>query len=91
MAQPLQRNLHVVDLAAAAVVLALAASNAAEIEAQHGKAKTIQHLHGVINDFVVHRPAKQRMRVGDEAGISRILRPGVQQRFEPPGCARQKQ
>jgi len=72
-------------------VLALAAADAPKIEPQHGKAKTIQHLHGVINDFVVHRPAKQRMRVGDEAGISRVRRSGVQQRFEPAGRAGEKQ
>src|SRR6202021_3265163 len=57
----IQRRANVASLAFAAIVLPFAQSRAAKIETQHGKPKRIQRFRGLIDHFVVHRPAKQRM------------------------------
>ena len=81
--EPVKRRAHVVDFPVAVVVFALAQSRPAKIEAQHRKTKTVQRLHGVEDDFVVQRPAKQRMRMANHRRMRRILRAGIEQRFQP--------
>jgi hypothetical protein len=37
--------------------------SAAKIEPQHGKSKAAQGLHGIEDNFVVHRAAEKRVRM----------------------------
>ncbi len=64
------------------IVLSLAESGAAEVEAQHGKTKTVQRLHGMEHDLVMQRSAKQWMRMANYRGVSCVLRACVEQGFE---------
>ena len=81
--EPVKRSAHVFDLPLALVVFALAQARAAKVEAQHGKTKAVQRLHGMEDDFIVQRPAKQRMRMADDGCMGGILRATVKQRFKP--------
>ena len=89
--QPVERGAHVVDFSVAVIVLALAQSRAAKVEAQHGETKTVQRFHGVEDDFVVQRSAEQRVRMTDDRGVSRIFCAGIQQCFQPACGAVEKQ
>ena len=80
--QPVESGAHIFDFAVAVIVLAMAESGAAKVEAQHGKTKTVQRLHGVEHNLVMQRSAKQRMRVANNCGMSRIFGTGVEQRFK---------
>ena len=60
---PVQRRRGVVNLAHAAVKLALAPPNAAEVKAHDGKAQALIHLVHGIGDAVIHGPAMQRVGV----------------------------
>ena len=81
--EPVERRAHIIDLAIAIVMLTLTESSTAKIEAQHGKTKTVQRLHGVKRDFVVQRATKQRMRMANDRGMGRVLRARVEQRLQP--------
>ena len=72
-------------------MFALAQSGSTEVEAQHGKAKAVQRLHGVEDDFVVQRSAKQRMGMTDQRSMRRVLGSGVEQSFESSGGTVEKQ
>ena len=87
---PIQRRPHVIDFTHTMIVLALAQSGPAKIEAQHGKAKTVQRLHGVKHDLIVQRPAEQRVRMANHRRMRRTLRPCIQQRLKPPRRAVEK-
>jgi hypothetical protein len=80
--QPVERRADVVDFAGAIVMLTLTESSTAKIEAQHGKTKTVQRLHGVKHDFVVQRTAKERMRMANDRCMGRVFRAGIQQRLK---------
>ena len=80
--QPVESGAHVFDFRVAVIVFALAESGAAKVEAQHGKPKTVQRLHGMEHNLVMQRSSKQRMRVANDCGVSRIFRTCVKQRFE---------
>ena len=56
--KPLQGRPYIFLLAMSAIMFAIAEACASKIESQHRKAKAAQRLHGMVNDFVVHRPAK---------------------------------
>ena len=56
--EPVERSPDVIDFAIALVVFALAQSRSTKVEAQHGKSKTVQRLHGMEHNFVVQRSAK---------------------------------
>ena len=56
--EPVERSPDIVDFAVTLIVFALAQSRSTKVEAQHGKAKTVQRLHGMEHDFVVQRSAK---------------------------------
>src|SRR5450631_2313798 len=66
-------------------------SGAAKVEAQHGKSKRMQRLHGMKHDLVVHRPAKQWVRMADQSGMRRIGLARIEQCLEPAGRAVEKQ
>ena len=85
--QPIERGTNVVDFPIALVVLSLAQSRSAKIEAQHWETETVQRLHGVEHNLVVQRSAKQRMRMADQRRMSRVLRARVKQGFQPAGGA----
>ena len=60
----------------------VAQSGSAEVEAQNGKPKTIQRLHGVKDHLVVQRPAEHRMRMTDDRSVRGVFRTRIEQRFE---------
>src|SRR5208283_1444032 len=62
-----------------------------EVESQHGKAKAVQHLHGVEDDLVVQRSAKQRVRMANHRGMSCVLSARIEQRFQATGGAVEKE
>ena len=80
--QPVESGANIFNFAVAVIVFALAESGAAKVEAQHGKTKTVQRLHGMEHNLVMQCSSKQRMRVANDRGVSRILRTGVEQCFE---------
>src|ERR1700688_3101255 len=89
--EPVERSADVVNFAIALVVLALTQSRSTKVEAQHGKAKTVQRLHGMEHDFVVQRSAKQRVRMADQRRMSGVSGSGVQQRLQASSRAIEKQ
>src|SRR5690606_3174851 len=62
---PVERACGVAQLADAVVEAALAAADAAEVEAQRGEAAVGERLVQALDDAVVHCPAALRMRVKD--------------------------
>src|SRR6185503_9711656 len=69
--QPIERCRRIGKLTLAAVVGALGAADAAEVEAQRGKAAPREQVIELVDDLVVHRPAVLRMRV-QQQGDGRI-------------------
>jgi hypothetical protein len=57
------------------VELALAAADAAEVEAQHREAALREHVEELVDDLVVHRAAELRMRVQDDGDRAPSRRP----------------
>ncbi len=82
---------NVVYLADPFVVHAFAEAHASKVEPRDGQPKPMDRFRGLVNHFVVHRPAKQRMRVADDRGQRRprafFLRGGPQDRFDAAGGA----
>src|SRR5690606_28523291 len=72
-------------LADAMVELALASADAAEIEAQGGEAATLEHVEQVVDDLVVHRPAKLRMRMQHDGDRRVLFLGGLISSFQPAG------
>src|ERR1700712_3445919 len=64
---PVERRGGVGQFAGAVVEIALAAANAAEVEAQCRKTAFLEHVEQLVDDLVVHRPAELRMRMKDES------------------------
>ena len=60
--QPVERGGGIGQLARAVVEIALAAPDAAEIEAQHREAALDEQVVEVVDDLVVHRAAELRVR-----------------------------
>jgi hypothetical protein len=80
--QPVESGAHIIDFAVSVIVLAVAESGATEVEAQHRKTKAVQRLHGMKHDLIMQRPAKQRMRMANDCGVSRALGTRIEQRLE---------
>src|SRR5580692_1869050 len=89
--EPVKCGADIVDFAVALVVLAYAQSGSTKVEAQHGKPKTVQRLHGVEYDFVVQRPAEQRVRMADERRMRGVGCSRVEQRLQASGRTFEKQ
>ncbi len=83
--------MHILDFLYAIGMLAFTKTSAAEIEAEHGKSKTIQRLHGVENDLIVQGSAVQRMGMTNHRGMGGAGRSGVQQCFQPSGGTGKRQ
>src|SRR5690606_2499942 len=69
------------------VELALAAADAAEIEAQRRETALLEHIEQIIDDLVVHRAAKLRMRMKDERDRSILFFGRLIATFEASGRA----
>ncbi len=81
--QPVKSCPNILDFAIAVIVLSVAQSGAAKVEAQHGKTETVQRLHGMKHNLVMQRPAKQRMGMADHCRVRCILRACIEQRLQP--------
>src|SRR4029077_5592379 len=80
-----ERGADITLFSPAAVVHAGAESCAAKIESQNRYAKGIQRFRRLINDFVVHRAAKERMRMANDGSERRTRGSGgrrPENRFE---------
>src|SRR5690606_17853675 len=82
---PVERGGRVRQLARAVVELALAAADAAEIEAQRGEVALLEHVEQVVDDLVVHRAAELRMRVQNDRDRSVFLAGGLVAALETAG------
>lgn len=89
--QPVESAANIFHFAPALVVLAMAKSRTAKVKAQHGKAKTIQRLHGMKNNFVVQRTPEQRMGMTNYRRVRRVRVPGIQQGLKPSRGPAQEQ
>ena len=63
---PVQRRRGIADFANAAVIAALAAANAAEIEPHDRTTEALEGLIHRICDAIIHGPAVERVRMEDE-------------------------
>jgi hypothetical protein len=50
------------------VMRAFAQTDPSKVEPRDGQSKSMNRFRGLINNFVVHRSAKQGMRVADDSG-----------------------
>ena len=80
--EPVQRSVHVFGFSFAVAVLSFTQPKAAKIEAQHRKSKTVERLHSMKHDFVVHGPAKYRVRMAYERRMGGVLSTRIEQRFQ---------
>lgn len=67
------------------VEMALAAADAAEVEAQRRKAPVHEGVEQVVDDLVVHRPAELRVRVQDYGERRAALLGGLVAALDPAG------
>ncbi len=81
--QPVKRGANIIHFSQALIVLSMAESCAAKIEAQYGETEAVQCLHSVKHNLIVQRAAKQRVRMANQRGMSRVFRAAVEQRFKP--------
>jgi hypothetical protein len=90
--EKIQSSTRVATLAISAIVLAFAQSSSAKIEPQNRKPKRVQRFRRLIYDFVVHRSAKERMRVANHRSQRRRARAGTPQNsLKLPGRTSEKQ
>jgi hypothetical protein len=63
--RPVERGRRIRQFAGAVIERALAAADAAEIEAQHREAAMRERVVALVDDLVIHRAVKLRMRMQD--------------------------
>jgi len=73
--------------ARAAVIGAFAETDSAKVDAEDGQVEGVEGLHGVVDDFVVHRPAAGGMGMAEQDGERGGGRAGVEQGFDAAGGA----
>ncbi len=86
--------MDVLALAAALVVSALASANTPKVEAQDRQAQPVKRLVHVIDNFVVHRAAVERVRMtyhGGKLRLRRFRRRRPENRFQTARRAGNKQ
>src|SRR5690606_23739435 len=66
---------------------ALAAANAAEIEAQRRESALLEHVEEIVDDLVVHRAAELRMQMQDERDRRALILRRLIAAFETAGGA----
>ena len=81
--QPIECSADIVDFANTMIVFTLTQSRATKIKAKHREPERMQRLHRMKHDFVVQSSAKQWVRMANQSRVRSVLRPSVQQRFEP--------
>jgi hypothetical protein len=64
---------------------ALRPSDAAEVETQHGKPALGETIVSVVDDLIVHRPAKLRMRMKNHRDRRPALLRGMKTTLQPTG------
>ena len=69
--QKVERRGNVAVFSASVVVLPFACAHPAKIEAQHGHSESVQRFCGLVDNFVMHGAAVQRMRVAYHRGDGR--------------------
>src|SRR6266496_3674969 len=90
LVEPVERGAHIVLLADAVVVFAVAQARSAKIEPKHRESKTVQRLHGMEHNFIVQRAAEHRMRMAHKSRTRGILSALVQNGFQTARWAVQK-
>src|SRR5262249_28048094 len=85
--RPVERGRRIRQFAGAVVERALAAADAAEIEAQHREAAMRKGVVALIDDLMVHRAVKLRMRMQDHGDRSVLLLRRMVAAFEAAGRA----
>jgi hypothetical protein len=80
---PIEGGTNIVDFSSALIVLAMTQSGAAKVKTQNRESEAVQCFHGVKNDLVVQRAAKQRMRMSHHGRVRRIFGTSVEQRLKP--------
>src|ERR1700722_14215455 len=85
--RPIEGGSSVRQFALAVVEGALGPSDAAEVEAQHGKPAFSKTIIGVIDNLVIHRPAKLRMRMKHHCNRRPALLGRMKTTLEPTGWA----
>ena len=83
--RPVEGGSGVRQFALAVVEGALRPSDAAEVEAQHGKPAFGKTIISVIDNLVVHRPAKLRMRMKHHRDRRPALLGGMKTTLQPTG------
>ncbi len=63
---PVERGSRVRQFTRAMVEFALAAADAAEVEAERREAALLEHVEQLVDDLVVHRSAELRVRMKDD-------------------------
>ena len=89
--KPVERSVDILNFAVALIVFPVAQASAAEVEAQHRKAKAVQRLHRMEDDFIVQCSAKQRMRMANDSSVRRVRCACVEQSFQASSRAVEKQ
>ena len=85
--RPVERRGGVRQFALAVVERALAAADAAEVEAQHREAAVHEVVEQIVDDLVVHRAAELRMRVQHDGDGRAPLLGGLIAAFDAAGRA----
>src|ERR1700722_4709319 len=83
--RPVEGGGGIRQLAGAMVERALAAADAAEVEAQHREIAMRERIVELINDLVVHRAAELRVRVQDDRDRRVLLLGRMEAAFDPSG------
>ena len=83
--RPVERGGGVRQFALAMVEAALAAPDAAEIEAQHGEAALGEGVIEIVDDLIIHRPAELRVRVQDDGDRRAAHRRGMKTALDAAG------
>jgi hypothetical protein len=89
--EPIQSGPNVFDLPFTTVVLAMAQSGAAKVEAQHRKSKIVQRLRSVEDNLVVQGSSEQRVRMTDDRSMRGVFRARVDQGFQTSGRTIEKE
>jgi len=82
---PVERACRIRQFARTVIEFALAASNAAEVEAQRCETALLEHVEQIIDDLVVHRSAELRMWMKDERDRSILFFGRLIATFEASG------
>src|SRR5438067_6410775 len=89
--QPIECSTNIFHFSDSMIMLPLTQACAAKVEAEHRKSKAVQSFHRVKHNFIVEGSAIKRMRMANKCGMRGVLHPNVEQSFEFPCRAVQKE